>query len=112
MQTDIKGPLSGITVIDFTTLAPGPFATLILADAGADVVKVERPGIGDEMRIYQNAFGDNGVTFSILNAGKRSITADLKDPGRPRPNQSPGGAKRRGCRAVSPRRDESAGTRV
>ena len=80
MQTDIKGPLSGITVIDFTTLAPGPFATLILADAGADVVKVERPGIGDEMRIYQNAFGDNGVTFSILNAGKRSITADLKDP--------------------------------
>lgn len=79
MPTDVKGPLDGITVIDFTTLAPGPFATLILADAGADVVKVERPGIGDEMRIYQDAFGDNGVTFSILNAGKRSVTADLKD---------------------------------
>lgn len=80
MPTDTKGPLDGITVIDFTTLAPGPFATLILANAGADVVKIERPGVGDEMRIYQHAFGDNGVTFAILNAGKRSVTADLKDP--------------------------------
>ena len=64
--------------MDFTTLAPGPFATLMLANVGADVIKVERPGIGDEMRIYRDAFGDSGVTFSILNAGKRSVTADLK----------------------------------
>lgn len=72
-------PLSGIVVVDFTTLAPGPLATLMLASAGAEVIKVERPGFGDEMRIYEKAFGDNGVTFSILNAGKRSVVADLKN---------------------------------
>ncbi len=80
MPSAVKAPLQGIRVIDLTTLAPGPFATLLLANAGADVVKVERPPIGDEMRIYQKAFGDNGVTFAMLNAGKRSVTADLKDP--------------------------------
>ena len=80
MSSSLTAPLEGITVVDFTTLAPGPFATLMLANVGADVIKVERPGIGDEMRIYRDAFGDNGVTFSILNAGKRSVTADLKVP--------------------------------
>ena len=79
MQNTGKGPLEGLTVVDFTTLAPGPLASLMLANAGAEVIKVERPGIGDEMRIYKDAFGDNGVTFAILNAGKKSITADLKD---------------------------------
>ena len=74
-----KGPLEGLVVIDFTTLAPGPLASLMLANAGAEVIKIERPGIGDEMRIYKDAFGDNGVTFALLNAGKKSITADLKD---------------------------------
>ena len=75
-----SAPLTGIRVIDFTTLAPGPLATLMLAQSGAEVIKVERPGIGDEMRIYKDAFGDDGVTFALLNAGKRSITANLKDP--------------------------------
>ena len=79
MQNAAKGPLEGLSVIDFTTLAPGPLASLMLANAGAEVIKVERPGIGDEMRIYKDAFGDNGVTFALLNAGKKSITADLKD---------------------------------
>lgn len=79
MYNAAKGPLEGLTVIDFTTLAPGPLASLMLSNAGAEVIKVERPGIGDEMRIYKDAFGDNGVTFALLNAGKKSITADLKD---------------------------------
>ena len=78
MDTPLKPPLKGVLVIDFTTLAPGPLASLMLANAGAEVIKVERPGIGDEMRIYKDAFGDEGVTFALLNAGKRSITADLK----------------------------------
>ena len=78
MDTPVKSPLEGVFVIDFTTLAPGPLASLMLANAGAEVIKVERPGIGDEMRIYKDAFGDEGVTFALLNAGKRSITADLK----------------------------------
>lgn len=79
MPAGAKAPLAGIRVVDFTTLAPGPLATLILANAGAEVTKVERPEIGDEMRVYGQAFGDNDVTFSILNAGKRSVTADLKN---------------------------------
>ncbi len=79
MSTDSGGPLDGIRVVDFTTLAPGPLASLILAGAGAEVVKVERPGIGDEMRIYKDAFGDNGCTFNLLNAGKRSVVANLRD---------------------------------
>ncbi len=79
-STAVNAPLHNITIIDFTTLAPGPLATLMLANAGADVIKVERTGIGDEMRTYQHAFGDGGVTFSLLNSGKRSVTADLKNP--------------------------------
>ena len=73
------GPLNEIRVVDFTTLAPGPLASLMLLRAGAEVIKVERPGIGDEMRIYDKAFGDNGATFAMLNAGKRSLSADLRD---------------------------------
>ncbi len=72
-------PLEGVHVVDFTTLAPGPLASLMLVRAGATVIKVERPGVGDEMRIYDKAFGDNGLTFSMLNAGKQSVSADLKN---------------------------------
>lgn len=72
-------PLQGLRVVDFTTLAPGPFASLMLARAGAEVIKVERPGVGDEMRTYGESFGDGGATFSMLNAGKRSLVADLKN---------------------------------
>ena len=45
-------PLEGIKVLDFSTLLPGPLATLLLAEAGAEVMKIERPGSGDEMRSY------------------------------------------------------------
>ena len=79
MSNGIKPPLDGVVVVDFTTLAPGPLASLMLVNAGATVIKIERPGIGDEMRSYKDAFGDNGVTFALLNAGKRSLAADLKD---------------------------------
>lgn len=73
-------PLSGIRVIDFSTLLPGPMCTLMLAEAGADVIKIERPGIGDEMRHYEPKLGDEGVNFALLNRGKRSLAANLKDP--------------------------------
>jgi crotonobetainyl-CoA:carnitine CoA-transferase CaiB-like acyl-CoA transferase len=72
-------PLEGIRVLDFTTLVPGPLATLMLAEAGADVVKVERPGGGDEMRSYEPRLGLDSANFAILNRGKRSVTVDLKD---------------------------------
>ncbi|MCP5155827.1 MAG: CoA transferase [Ectothiorhodospiraceae bacterium] len=76
----MKGALAGVTVLDFTTLLPGPMATLMLAEAGAEVIKVERPGTGDDMRGYQPRFGDQSVNFAMLNRGKRSIALDLKDP--------------------------------
>ena len=71
-------PLKGIRVLDFSTLLPGPLATLILAEAGAEVIKVERPGRGDEMRSYSPRFGEDSVNFALLNRGKRSVTIDLK----------------------------------
>lgn len=71
-------PLAGLRVLDLSTLLPGPLATLLLADAGADVVKVERPGAGDEMRSYRPAFGRTSANFAMLNRGKRSVVLDLK----------------------------------
>lgn len=73
-------PLDGIKVLDFSTLLPGPLATLILAEAGALVIKVERPGRGDEMRSYEPGFGGSSVNFALLNRGKESIEVDLKSP--------------------------------
>jgi len=71
-------PLSGLRVLDFSTLLPGPLATLLLAEAGAEVIKIERPGAGDEMRGYVPKFGADSVNFGLLNRGKRSIAIDLK----------------------------------
>jgi crotonobetainyl-CoA:carnitine CoA-transferase CaiB-like acyl-CoA transferase len=74
-------PLEGIRVLDFSTLLPGPLATLMLAEAGAEVIKIERPGRGDEMRSYTPKFGVDSVNFALLNRGKRSIAMDLKEQG-------------------------------
>ncbi len=74
-------PLKGIRVLDFSTLLPGPLATLVLAEAGAEVIKIERPGRGDEMRSYVPKFGADSVNFALLNRGKRSVAIDLKAPG-------------------------------
>jgi crotonobetainyl-CoA:carnitine CoA-transferase CaiB-like acyl-CoA transferase len=71
-------PLAGVRVLDFSTLLPGPLATLLLADAGAEVIKIERPAGGDEMRSYVPKFGTDSVNFALLNRGKRSIALDLK----------------------------------
>jgi crotonobetainyl-CoA:carnitine CoA-transferase CaiB-like acyl-CoA transferase len=79
--TDTCQPLAGIRVLDFSTLLPGPLASLLLAEAGADVIKIERPGRGDEMRAYVPKFGTDSVNFALLNRGKRSIAIDLKAPG-------------------------------
>lgn len=73
-------PLEGIRVLDFSTLLPGPLATLILAEAGAQVIKIERPERGDEMRSYTPEFGADSVNFALLNRGKESVEFDLKSP--------------------------------
>lgn len=73
-------PLEGLLVLDFSTLLPGPLASLVLAEAGARVVKIERPGRGDEMRSYDPKVGADSVNFVMLNRGKQSIAIDLKAP--------------------------------
>lgn len=72
-------PLSGIRVLDFSTLLPGPLASLLLAEAGAEVIKVERPGSGDDMRGYEPQLDGTGAGFGLLNRGKRSLALNLKD---------------------------------
>lgn len=71
-------PLQGVKVVDLSTLLPGPLCTLILAEAGADVIKVERPA-GDEMRSYEPKVGPDSVNFALLNRGKKSVALDLKN---------------------------------
>ncbi|MGI9334607.1 MAG: CaiB/BaiF CoA transferase family protein [Gammaproteobacteria bacterium] len=79
-MTRPAAPLAGITVLDFSTLLPGPMATLLLAEAGADVIKIERPGTGDEMRTFEPKMDGGSINFALLNRGKRSVATDLKDP--------------------------------
>lgn len=79
MTQDMMLPLQGVRVLDFSTLLPGPMATLMLAEAGADVIKLERPGSGEDMRAYQPKWGADSVNFALLNRGKRSLAIDLKD---------------------------------
>ena len=69
--------LKGIRVLDFTTLLPGPLATLMLVDAGAEVIKVEKLG-GEDMRKRVLIIKGNSLLFSLLNRGKKSIEIDLK----------------------------------
>jgi alpha-methylacyl-CoA racemase len=75
----MAGPLSGVKVLDFSTLLPGPMATLLLAEAGAEVIKVERPGRGEDMRHFQPYWGGESINFAMLNRGKKSIALDLKN---------------------------------
>jgi CoA:oxalate CoA-transferase len=68
----------GIRVLDLTRVVAGPFATAILADLGADVVKVERPGSGDDYRYGPSPKGETSLSFQNTNRGKRGVTLDLR----------------------------------
>jgi crotonobetainyl-CoA:carnitine CoA-transferase CaiB-like acyl-CoA transferase len=72
--------LEGLRVLDLTRVVAGPFATAILADLGADVIKVERPGTGDDYRYGPSRKGQTSLSFQNTNRGKRSITLDVRRP--------------------------------
>jgi crotonobetainyl-CoA:carnitine CoA-transferase CaiB-like acyl-CoA transferase len=71
--------LEDIRILDLTRVVAGPFATAVLADLGADVIKVERPGTGDDYRYGPSQKGQTSLSFQNTNRGKRSITLDLRD---------------------------------
>ena len=73
-----KGTLEGITVIDLTRVLAGPYCTMFLADMGANVIKVEVPGKGDDTRTYAPSFHGESAYFINLNRNKRSLTLNLK----------------------------------
>jgi len=75
----VAGPLTGVTVIDLSRVLAGPYATLVLADLGARVIKVERPGSGDDARQIGPFIDGRSAYFLSLNRGKESIALDLKD---------------------------------
>jgi len=75
----MPGPLHGYRVIDCTTTVTGPFATMILGDQGADVIKIEAPGIGDVVRLLGTARGGISALFALLNRSKRSVVLNLRE---------------------------------
>lgn len=80
MTTGGPAPLEGLLVADFSRVLAGPLASMILADLGADVVKVERPGVGDDTRAWGPPWrGEDSTYYLSVNRNKRSLTLDLGD---------------------------------
>lgn len=75
----MSGPLAGVRVVEMAAVVSAPYAAMVLADQGAEVVKVEEPGIGDLVRALPGGGGLNGL-FANVNRGKRSVVLDTKQP--------------------------------
>ncbi|MBV9746279.1 MAG: CoA transferase, partial [Acidobacteriia bacterium] len=80
MVVTVHGILDGVRVLDLSTIVAGPAASMVLADLGADVIKVERPGVGEDARAMGPHRGPWGAYFTALNRGKRSIALDIRQP--------------------------------
>ena len=77
----VSGPLEGVLVADFSRVLAGPLCTMTLADLGATVVKVERPGVGDDTRSWGPPWSATSTTyFESVNRSKLSVALDLADP--------------------------------
>ncbi|XP_066898979.1 succinate--hydroxymethylglutarate CoA-transferase isoform X1 [Kogia breviceps] len=80
-DTDSMKPLEGVRILDLTRVLAGPFATMNLGDLGAEVIKVERPGAGDDTRTWGPPFvGTESTYFLSVNRNKKSIAVNIKDP--------------------------------
>ena len=76
----MPGPLAGYRIIDVTQMISGPMATMLLADQGADVIKIEPPGTGDLTRALGGGMRRMSPTFTVVNRNKRSVVLNLKEP--------------------------------
>jgi crotonobetainyl-CoA:carnitine CoA-transferase CaiB-like acyl-CoA transferase len=76
----MPGPLDGVRIIDFSAIVSGPLSTMMLADQGAEVIKVESPGFGDLMRVGAFRRGGLSAFYANANRGKRAITLDVQKP--------------------------------
>ncbi len=83
-MTETKASLAGVRVLDLSRVLAGPWATQILGDFGADVIKVEKPGAGDDTRAWGPPFIENGegdaAYYVAANRNKRSVTIDFATP--------------------------------
>ena len=77
----MAGPLTSLKVLDFSTLLPGPYATMLLADMGADVLRVEAPDRVDLTRVMPPHDAGVSTAHGFLNRGKKSLGLNLKEPG-------------------------------
>src|SRR5690554_4133846 len=77
----MPGPLASLKILDFSTLLPGPCATMMLADMGAEVLRVESPTRMDLVRLMPPMAGNTTASHAYLNRSKRSLALDLKKPG-------------------------------
>ncbi|MBF0407047.1 MAG: CoA transferase [Candidatus Riflebacteria bacterium] len=76
----MPGPLNGIRVIDLTRVLAGPYCTMMLADLGAEIIKIERPETGDDSRAFGPFLNGHSAYFMSINRGKKSMTLNLKNP--------------------------------
>lgn len=72
--------LRGVRILDLTRVLSGPFCTMILADLEAEVVKIEKPGVGDDSRYFGPFINGESLYFAGINRNKKSITLDLEKP--------------------------------
>ena len=80
-MSEAHGPLHGVRVLDLTRVLAGPYCTMFLGDLGAEVVKIEQPGVGDDTRSWGPPFqGGESAYFLCVNRNKRSVTLDLRTP--------------------------------
>lgn len=77
----MRGPLSGVRVLDMTRILAGPFMTMLLGDLGAEIIKIEKPESGDDTRSWAPPFCENESTYFLsINRNKKSIAVNIKDP--------------------------------
>ncbi len=111
MNMDNKGALSGIRVLDLSRVLAGPYCTMMLADMGAEVIKIEAPGVGDDSRMFGPFLNGESGYYMNMNRNKKGVTLNLKGKGKELFSEN-GGKSRHRDRKLPAGRNGKAGHRV